>query len=47
MIESESQSIRIFLVKGYTENWSREIFISNFSFKTNPWTYKVKDLNGE
>ena len=33
--------------KGYTENWSREIFISNFSFKTNPWTYKVKDLNGE
>ena len=33
--------------KGYTENWSREIFMSNFSFKTNPWTYKVKDLNGE
>ena len=33
--------------KGYTENWSREIFMSNFSFKTNPWTYKVKDLNGK
>ena len=33
--------------KGYTENWSRERFIINFVFKTNPWPYKTKDLNGE
>ena len=33
--------------KGYTKNWSREIFIIDFVRKTNPWTYKIKDLNGE
>ena len=31
--------------KFYTENWSREIFIINSILKTNPWTYKIKDLN--
>ena len=29
--------------KGYTEQWSREIFIIDSVLKTNPWTYKVKD----
>ena len=33
--------------KGYTENWSREIFIINSVTKTNPWTYQLKDLHGE
>ena len=33
--------------KGYTENWSREIFIIDSVLKTNPWTYKLKDLNRE
>ena len=33
--------------KGSTENWSREIFIIDFVLKTNPWSYKTKDLNGE
>ena len=33
--------------KGYAENWSREIFIIDSVLKTNPWTYKIKDLNGE
>ena len=33
--------------KGYTENWSREIFIINSVLKTSFWTYKTKDLNGE
>ena len=28
--------------KGYTENWSREIFIINSVLKTNPWTYEIK-----
>ena len=31
----------------YTENWSREIFIIDSVLKTNPWTYKIKDLNGK
>ena len=35
------------LKKGYTENWSRKIFIIDSVLKTNPWTYKIKDLNGE
>ena len=26
--------------KDYTENWPREIFITDSVFKTNPWTYK-------
>ena len=33
--------------KDYTENWSREIFIIDSVLKTNPWTYKIKDLNGK
>ena len=33
--------------KGYTENLSREIFITDSVLKTNPWTYKIKYLNGE
>ena len=32
---------------GYTENRSREIFAIDTVFKTNPWTYKIKDLNDE
>ena len=30
-----------------TLNWSREIFIIYSVLKTNPWDYKIKDLNGE
>ena len=33
--------------KGYTENWSRETFINDCALKINPWTYKMKDVNGE
>ena len=33
--------------KGYTPNWSREIFIVDKINDTVPYTYKVKDLNGE
>ena len=31
--------------KGYAENWSREVFIIDSMLKTNPWIYKIKDLN--
>ena len=33
--------------KGYTKNWSREIFFIDSVLKSNPWTYKIKDLNRE
>ena len=33
--------------KGYTEKCSREIFITNSILQLNPWTYKLKDLNGQ
>ena len=33
--------------KGYTENWSREIFIIDYILKTKPWTSNIKRLNGE
>ena len=31
--------------KCYTKNWSKEMFIIDFIWKTNHWTYKIKDLN--
>ena len=34
-------------VKGYTPNWSEEIFIVEKIKNTVPWTYVISDLNGE
>ena len=33
--------------KGYTENWSTEIFIIDSVLKANPWTYRINDLKEE
>ena len=33
--------------KGYTETWSSQIFIIDSVLTMNPWTYILKDLNGE
>ena len=33
--------------KGYTPNWTEEVFIIDEIRFTNPITYKIKDLNGE
>ena len=33
--------------RGYTENWSREIFVFDHVLKTNPSTDTIKDLNRE
>ena len=33
--------------KGYTPNWSREIFIVDKINDTVPYTYNLKDLNSE
>ena len=44
MIESVTKYKHIFS-KGYTEIWLRKVFIIDSVLKTNPWTYKIKDLN--
>ena len=33
--------------KGYTPNWSEEVFVIKRIKNTVPWTYVIDDLNGE
>ena len=33
--------------KGYTPNWSEEVFVVSKITITVPWTYVISDLNGE
>ena len=33
--------------KGYTPNWSEEVFVTKKVKNTVPWTYIINDLNGE
>ena len=33
--------------KGYTPNWSEEVFVVNKIKNTVPWTYVINDLNGK
>ena len=33
--------------KGYTPNWSEEVFVVSKTKNTAPWTYVISDLNGE
>ena len=33
--------------KGYTQNWSEELFVVSKRKNTVPWTYVISDLNGE
>ena len=33
--------------KGYTPNWSVEVFVVTEFKNTVPWTYVINDLNGE
>ena len=35
------------LAKGYTPNWSEEVFVIKEVKNTVPWTYVINDLNGE
>ena len=48
MIESELLSTRPFLVKIALKIGQEEyLFIFDSALKTNPWTYRIKDLNRE
>ena len=38
---------RNIFAKGYTPNWSEEVFIVSKIKNTVPWTYVINDLNGE
>ena len=38
---------KIIFAKGYTPNWSEEVFVISKIKNTVPWTYVVSDLNGE
>ena len=33
--------------KGYTPNWSEEVFVVSEIKNTVPWTYAISDLNGK
>ena len=33
--------------KGYTQNWSEEVFVVSKIKDTIPWIYVISDLNGE
>ena len=33
--------------KGYTPNWSEDVFVIKKVKNTIPWTYVINDLNGE
>ena len=33
--------------RGYTQNWSEEVFVVTKITNTVPWTYVISDLNGE
>ena len=47
MIELELLSTKIFLVNSALIIEQKIYLNFNFVLKTNPWTYKIKDLNGE
>ena len=38
---------KIIFAKGYTPNWSEEIFVIKKVKNTVPWTYVINDRNGE
>ena len=35
------------LAKGYTPNWSEDVFVVSKIKNTVPWTYVINDFNGE
>ena len=43
----EFQNIKNIFAKGYTPNWSEEVFVINKIKNAVPWTYAISDLNGE
>ena len=44
---SEFLNTKIFFAKGYTSNWSEEVFVVSRIKNTVPWIFVINDLNGE
>ena len=44
---SEQHNIKAFFAKGYSPNWSEEVFVIKNVKNAVLWTYVVKYLNGE
>ena len=44
---SEYQNTKKKFAKGYTANWSEEVFATSKIKYTVPWTYVISDLNGK
>ena len=42
-----SSKYKNIFAKGYSPNWSKEVFISSKIDNTVPWTYAISDMNGE
>ena len=47
MILLDDQNAKAFSAKGYTPNWSEQVFVIKKVKNTVPWTYAISDLNGE
>ena len=43
----ESQNLKMHFLKGYTPNWSEELFVTKKIKNTVPWTYIINYLNSE
>ena len=43
----EFLNTKIFFAKGYTSNWSEEVFVVSRIKNTVPWIFVINDLNGE
>ena len=43
----EYQDIKTFFAKGYTPNWSEEVFVIKKAENIVPWIYAVSDLKGK
>ena len=41
------QNRKKMFAKGYTQNWSEEVFVVSKIRDTVPWTYLISNLNGE
>ena len=41
------QNTKNIFAKGYTPNWSEEVFVIKKVKNTVPWTYVLNDLNGD
>ena len=44
---SEFLNTKLFFGKGYTSNWSEEVFVVSRIKNTVPWIFVINDLNGE